>query len=223
MNAVKCNQFEAYEKRITNMNNQSLKSGAQDIINLKTFKGSIGAIDGTYSIRPSLTDATLSLNQEDRSCDRMFSNYVKAHAHKLLVLTSHGYMSNKLILKVFIGVGSASDKTMWSVGKQELKEFLSDELGVHGDNAFITSYSVIVPYHSRDILYSNDADEKASFNSLHSQKRVCSEHGIKLMKYWAIIRGRSDFRLFEDEVLYERSVFVVQGLVNYLQLDCPSI
>ena len=28
---------------------------------------------------------------------------------------------------------------------------------------------------------------------------MCSEHGIRFLKKWGIIRGRTDIRLFEDE------------------------
>ena len=81
----------------------SLKEGSNDL----NFIGSLGATDCTYSIRPNIERSTLENNNEDVTADRIYSEYVKEHAYKLCVISSHGTIdydnnnaTNKLILRL---------------------------------------------------------------------------------------------------------------------------
>lgn len=80
--------FPSFINRINKINEDAV-DGSQ-VIDSKTFIGSIGAVDGTYSIRPAIMTNTLRAHNEDITTDRNYSEYIKEHANKLLLIGSHG-------------------------------------------------------------------------------------------------------------------------------------
>jgi hypothetical protein len=116
--------------------------------------------------------------------------------------------SPKLILRVDIAPGCESDSAMWHRMYSSIKQWLMPNIVFQGDNAFHNSRRIIVPYTNPQINASLHPEEKRKFNSNHSNTRMTSEHGIKYLKYWGIVRGRGDIRLFENELIYTKSVLV---------------
>jgi hypothetical protein len=72
-------------------------------------------------------------------------------------------------------------------------------------------------------MLSNSAPGMEAFNKSHSSDRMCSEHGMRLMKEWGILRGRSDCRLIESDDLFRVTVHAVWALINYKQSGCPVL
>jgi hypothetical protein len=68
--------------------------------------GSIGAVDGTYSVGCRFEEAAY---EEGTSLDRMYTAYKKCHAYKLVLVTTH---TSKYIVSLKIAPGSSSDATV---------------------------------------------------------------------------------------------------------------
>ena len=79
---------------------------------------------------------------------------------------------------------------------------------------------VICPYSVFDMKMGNTA-QYSDFNYHHSSDRMCSEQGNMFCKtcQWGIFRGRSDVRLIEREENFEKTIFVIQVLHNFKQLN----
>jgi hypothetical protein len=187
-------------------------------INLEEFQGSVGAVDGTFSIRPPLQ------NRENPTADRFYTDYIKSHAWKLMVVASHGIIGPKLILSISISPGSCSDSLVYRT--LQLNTFHSKLVKgavLLGDQAFISIPNIITPYTPLQLETEQSAllPEKQHFNYSHSQDRMSSEHGIGKLKEWGVIRGRTDCRLFEDFENFEKSVKVKWGLHNFKMLGYP--
>ena len=98
-------------------------------------------------------------NNEDPTADRIYSEYIKDHAYKLLVITSHGISNidndttNKYTLWIQISSGNTSESTMQQVTMGTLinHNYLIKEAGLLGDHAFHNSYLVISPYSQTQI------------------------------------------------------------------------
>lgn len=188
------------------------------------FVGVIGSVDGTYSIRPAVTSAILEAHGEDPSSDRMYSDYIKLHAYKLMVLTSQGGgLHGKLILYIAIGAGSSSESALYTEMLTPVEPLLLDIVALLGDNAFHGARRVIAPYHSRFIESAGLSSHCQAFNKSHSGDRMTSEHGIGMLKRWAVVRGRSDIGLFENDDIYYKCVKVCQALTNYCSIGCPTL
>ena len=104
----------------------------------------------------------------------------------------------------------------------DISSDLIAEAGLLGDHAFHNSYRVIPPY-SQSQIQVGDHLLLGNFNHSHSSDRMCSEHGIRFLKKWGIIRGRTDIRLFEDEEIFRQSYRAVWALHNYQVEGCPRI
>jgi hypothetical protein len=183
--------------------------------------GSLGAYDATYSIRPRILPSTLEHNGEDPTVDRMYSDYAKCHAYKLLIFTSHGINERpKFILWIQVGPGSNHDNPLLVTALQEIKSKIIPQAFGLGDHAFHGCFGVVVPYHHLQMLGTN-AVRMSNFNHTHSSDRMTSEHGVMYMKLWGAVRGRNDFRLFEKEDLYYAAVEVCWAMHNYKALDGP--
>lgn len=84
------NNFRDFKNRLVEINVDANLQGAGLIMDDRVFLGSIGAVDGTYSIRPKMGREVLDQHGEDANADRMYSEYVKQHAYKLVIACSHG-------------------------------------------------------------------------------------------------------------------------------------
>lgn len=102
------NNVDLFKTRIYNAN----RTSTVGIIADPTSKP-IGAVDGTYSIRPRIEANTLINNGEDSNIDKMYTEYKKCHAYKLLIISSLYPKANgkKFILWIDIGCGSCSDSS----------------------------------------------------------------------------------------------------------------
>ena len=108
---------------------------------------------------------------------------------------------------------------------EEMFTLLLPSSGTLGDNGLRGAKRTIVPYTRHEIDVSLHGELLSTFNHIHSSSRMTAEHGIGKMKSWAIIRGRDDISLFDDEndlPLFEISCKIVQSLINYSALKCPS-
>ena len=87
-------------------------------------------------------------NGENPTEDRLYSKYVKAHAYKLLLLTSHGCRTDgeKLLLWVEAGAGQIHDNSALVEAQQSLTDLLIPQALGLGDHAFHGCFRVIVPY-----------------------------------------------------------------------------
>ena len=144
------------------------------------FIGSLGATDCSYCHRPNITRQALFRNNEDVTSDRIYSEYIKGHAYKVLVITSHGINeidnnnTNKFILHIQYGSGSTSDTGLQSLAMRRLlkKILLITGAGLLGDFTFQNSLLVIPPYNDTQ-LQSENAINLGKFNHSHSSDRMC--------------------------------------------------
>ncbi len=198
-----------YEQRIEEINRNS------ETIT-QPFLGSLGAVDGTYSVRPRILRYANNFQT-----DPLYTDYHDIHGYKLLVLTSHGLGDcKKLILRTSVGPGSASDANMFIFMNDEMKEQgLHKNASFLGDNAFHQSNSVIVPCHQLQINCHADKQSCYSFNHTMSSSRVTAEHGIGYLKSWGMIRGRSDIKLIDKSSVFKEVVKSIQGIHNYCALN----
>ena len=73
---------------------------------------------------------------------RMYSEYVKEHAYKLLIITSHGNLeiendtTNKLILDIQVSNANSSDSGLQMQSMNRIEPFLHSGVGLLGDHAF---------------------------------------------------------------------------------------
>lgn len=145
----------------------------------------------------------LRAHGEDPRQDRMYSEYKKCHAYKVVIFVSHGLdCGRKFILMSATGVGSASDGALFADLTQKLTTDVIPEAGGLGDAAFHLSRFLIAPYTPTQIL-AGGPDLK-SFNFNHSSDRMTSEHGIRALKIWGAIRGRDDARMFVGDNLFHK-------------------
>ena len=159
-------------------------------------------------------------NGYDPNDDAMYSSYIKAHAHKICMLTSHGLRDlKKFVLALGIAVGSATDSAVVTALVNEVAEILIPSAALAGDHAFHNVHRVICPYTIYDMRGGNKV-AMSTFNSKHSSERMCSEHGNMFLKTWGIFRGRSDMRLIEKHETFVMCIKVIQALHNFkLLLD----
>lgn len=185
--------------------------------------GSIGAVDCTFSVRPRVGDNVYRDDNVDPSEDPMYSEYIKAHAYKLSVITSHATPASKeLLLHVSVHYGgSVSDSTACSFHQRNLIESkILDGSFLLGDHAYLFDKFVLPPYANTSISIALPSERPGmrQFNASHSSDRVAAEHGICLLKQWGVIRGRSDMRLFSSVELFISAVRVCWGLTNFFRI-----
>ena len=148
----------------------------------------------------------------------MFSEYIKAHAHKICLLTSHGLQDlKKYVLYMGLAVGSASDSAVVTTMLEDIDHLLIPAAAVCGDHAFHNVRRVICPYTIYDMRVGNKV-AMSTFNTKHSSERMCSEHGNMFLKTWGIFRGRSDMRLIEKHETFVMCMKVIQALHNFKML-----
>lgn len=213
--------YDDFIERIKLINRDAEKNHIPPRVEETRFLGSLYAIDGTFSVRPRVTDSIVRQNDGDTASDPLYSNYIKMHAYKLMPVVSHHFEEDpKYILWIAIGPGSVSDNAL---GQQAIHEMHGS--GLHpqatglGDHAFHGLEGVIPPYTKLN-MSTNAARNMPTFNVSHSGDRMCSEHGIRLLKLWGAIRGRTDCRLFENESLFTASVLAAWALTNYKACGC---
>eukprot|EP00600_Ochromonadales_sp_CCMP1393_P009412 CAMPEP_0174968350 /NCGR_PEP_ID=MMETSP0004_2-20121128/8084_1 /TAXON_ID=420556 /ORGANISM="Ochromonas sp., Strain CCMP1393" /LENGTH=130 /DNA_ID=CAMNT_0016217571 /DNA_START=40 /DNA_END=429 /DNA_ORIENTATION=+ len=80
-----------------------------------------------------------------------------------------------------------------------LEASLVEGAALLGDHAFHACKHVIVPYTVGQVANGNNV-ALSEFNHCHSSDRMTSEHGMRYLKIWGILRGREDHRLFVDRV-----------------------
>mmetsp|Transcript_20924 Transcript_20924/g.35025 ORF Transcript_20924/g.35025 Transcript_20924/m.35025 type:complete len:419 (+) Transcript_20924:44-1300(+) len=214
--------LDDFRSKIIAQNAYQAAMGRESLIDLNAFKGSIGAVDGTYSLCPrSSFDIDTATGK-----NRMFSDYKHVHAYKLVAVVSHGLDGRgKYILSLGYGVGSASDKSVYMGMIDHLEASLVEGAALLGDHAFHACKHVIVPYTVGQVANGNNV-ALSEFNHCHSSDRMTSEHGMRYLKIWGILRGREDHRLFVDRVgdnCADRVFQTVWGLHNYIQADCPLL
>lgn len=204
--------YPSFRDRIEVQNNAHTNA----VISTNSFIGSIGAVDGTYSVVCKLEEAQPDLDEDGEALDRMYTNYKKCHAYKLVLATAH---HTKYILALEIAPGSASDPTVYNTKMFPfLNKNLIKEAALLGDHAFHSVFLVITPYPTIVSTFSHQATTVARerFNHNHAKDRMCSEHGNCQIKAWAIVRGRTDHIMFEDENGFVQAVEVCWGLHNWL-------
>lgn len=224
------NSYEAtaFNNRI-NKHNTRCKNGSLLIYPDDSGRslGSIGAVDCTFTVRPRVSRSVYKAQDINYADDPMYSEYIKAHAWKLSVITSHGIGDGKkLILHVTIHEGgSVSDSTAYSFHQmQKVLPFLVNGCFWLGDNAYLFDQHILPPYGTATIQASIPAVRAGmkEFNVIHSSDRVCAEHGIGLLKQWGIVRGRADMNLFKSKELFVSSIKVCWGLTNFISLSTSS-
>ena len=201
------NDYKLWQQRMVAINEECIRKHLAPRINIAEAEagGSIGAYDATYSLRPRILASTLAAHSEDPSLDRLYSDYIKCHAFKLLILTSHGIGKRpKFILWVEFGCGGNHDSPLLVQAQTKIIQYLVKGAFGLGDHAFHGCYFVIVPVSQLQIAAAPIATDKVNllnFNGSHSSDRMCSEHGVKYLKLWGVVRGRGEMRLYENEVL----------------------
>jgi hypothetical protein len=96
LNKILHQQFNNYRYRVMKQITDCDKSHNLDM-DPDNMLGSLGAVDGTYSIRPSTVNGQPTLDENDpEGSDRMYSDYIKQHAYKLLVLCLMVYLEDLL-------------------------------------------------------------------------------------------------------------------------------
>jgi hypothetical protein len=224
LNQLASNSFIFFNRRIEELNQHAVTTKEPRLI-AESFLGSVGAVDCTYSICPRIGERVLAAHGEDPTSDRMYSEYVKNHGYKLHVLTTHGIRLNspKLVLDVRIRTGNSSDASMFGIMLGYIEQFLPAGAVFQADNAYHKCRRCIIPYNATEqVQYGND-HECHEFNNVHSKGRVASEHGIRFLKSWGVVRGRDDHIVFELTDNFIKAVHVAQALHNYLALNCPQI
>jgi hypothetical protein len=213
--------MEEYYEKVAFQNTESRRGGHGDTINADDFIGSIGAVDGTYSVQPAVGRATLLAHNSDPLQDLMWSEYKRCHAYKVMVVMSHGLNNEpKFLLWVQSGAGSASDAALYSKFAPHLKEILFKGIALLGDHAFHGALNVIAPYTTAQIRASIGTG-KAGFNRNHSSDRMTSEHGVRALKLWGVARGREDSQLFQNQAYFDLALKAVWALHNYKASGCP--
>lgn len=186
------------------------------------FVGSIGAVDGTFSVRCRVSSKTYETLGQDPSKDAMYSEYVKQHAWKLSVITSHSLGPyRQLILSVTTHTANTSDTAAYSFGQMPFfRDYLPLGCVILGDSAYLDDFFVLPPFATNTIAASSIHDQTSmrSFNHLHSQYRCCSEHGICFLKEWGVIRGRADVDLFHNLDTFNSVVNVCWGIHNFMSI-----
>lgn len=186
-------------------------------INQAAFKGSLGAVDGTYSVVCRMEESTSQFTDDDGELiDQMHTNYKKCFAYKLVLVTSH---MSKYILALEIAPGSSSDSTVYNT---LLYPFLTAnmirEAALLGDHAFQSVFYCICPYATvtDSSAHRFMAVARERFNHNQSKDRMASEHGNCHLKKWAIVRGRTDHIMFENENEFVEACTVCWGLHNWI-------
>lgn len=163
------------------------------------------------------------MDEDGLTLDRMYTSYKRCHAYKLVLATTHW---SKYIIALEIAPGSSSDATVYNTMVVPfLMENLHDGAALLGDNAFHSSFLVITPFPTNTNVYSHQAlvQARETFNHNHSKDRTISEHGNCQIKSWAIVRGRTDHVLFEDEREFVLAVEVCWGIHNWLLYSKESV
>jgi hypothetical protein len=188
--------------------------------------GSLGAVDGTISCTPAQTSKILRSHGADPNQDRMYCQYKRTHGYKLLAFISHkkGPSGKKYILYVKHSVGSCFDGTLCSSIIAIILLLILAGLFFLGDHAFHRQLAILCPYTTPEINASIlDSPVLSQFNHNHSSSRMCSEHGMRYLKSWGIIRGRSDHWLYDTDEEYKHVLRSVWALHNYQVDGCPII
>jgi hypothetical protein len=168
--------YQAFLDRIEVQNN----ANPTPTINKQTFVGSIGAVDGTYSVVCRIREAAQDIDEDGLTLDRMYTSYKTCHAYKLVLTTTH---LSKFIIALDIAPGSSSDATLYNtMVVSYLMENLHQGAVLMGDNAFHSSFLVITPFPTNTNVYSHQALVQAmsTFNHNHSKDRMASKH-VKFM------------------------------------------
>lgn len=186
------------------------------------FLGSIGAVDGTYTVRCRVSASVYAENGLNPTDDCMYSDYIKQHAWKLSVITSHdlGY-TPQLILHVSVHSGNTSDSSAYSFAQLRfMKDRLLKGSFLLGDSAYFFDRMVVPLYskHQIDCATITVKNGMTRFNGSLSSDRVCAENGIGALKQWGVMRGRGDICLFSKTNLFRSCVRVCWGLTNFLRL-----
>lgn len=112
--------WQSFIQRIIKQNADDTKQIGLGL-NPNTFLGSLGAVDGTYSIRPAFTKELHEPydNNTVEGPDRMYSEYTKEHAFKSLVLCSHGLSTlPKLLLLLLLDLIKNIQKLEWHLNME---------------------------------------------------------------------------------------------------------
>mmetsp|Transcript_4122 Transcript_4122/g.6752 ORF Transcript_4122/g.6752 Transcript_4122/m.6752 type:complete len:424 (+) Transcript_4122:70-1341(+) len=212
--------YDSFKQRLSVQNTYQQAHNESPIIDGNNFVGSIGAVDGTYSICPRRSNDI----DTHTGHNRMFSDYKKVHAYKVVAIMSHGQDGEgKFILGMANGPGSASDKSIYLKMLDELVAKLVRGAALLGDHAFHSCKLVIVPYTTSQLL-AGDQLVLGGFNHVHSSDRMTSEHCMRYLKSWGMARGRDDEFLFidrEGDEVADRVFETVWGLHNYITSNCP--
>ncbi len=215
------NDIHLFTDRIASQNERSVRIHGAEVIQVGEMNGSIGAVDGTFCLRPHLSNETVG--ESSGSKEALFTNYKKATAYHLVLITSHGINNGhkKYILDLRVG-NASSDSSIFSSMAERLHTdgLLAEYAFFVADHAFQSAWRSLCPYTSTELSV-GDANEMSKFNKSHSSDRMASEHGNRQMKMWGIIRGRIDYRLFHDETYFIKAVECVWGMHNYILDDCP--
>jgi hypothetical protein len=224
---VEGSTIQKYRDRIRKQNVQSARNRGDDTIDDNSI-GSLGASDGTISVCPAIGNDILASQGEDPNHDRMYCEYKKTHGWKLIAFISHkkGPTGLKYILKVSSTMGHNFDGTFYSSMIDNM--IANDELipGVYflTDHAMHTCKLALCPYTTLEQESSIiEAEEMASFNYDHSSDRMCSEHGMRYLKSWGIIRGCSEHWLFATNTVWENTLNCCWAFHNYRADGCPII
>jgi hypothetical protein len=222
---VEKNDLAGFVHRAREHNADAVKKNLHEIIDVDVFErvgGSIGGVDGTYSICPEIRSAVLEAAGLDPGHDPMYTEYKKCHANKVLLAVSHSIdaRKNKFVIAMEIAPAAPADGTLYVTVIAKLESRLIPGACFVGDHAFHTCRRMICPYSANNVL-SGRAQIKTAFNHSLSADRMTSEHGVMYMKQWGIFRGRGDIRLFENEENYINSMHCVWSLHNYMMLGCP--
>jgi hypothetical protein len=124
----------------------------------------------------------------------------------------------KYILKLKSTIAKNADGLVYSALYGELQDELITSAFNLGDHAF---HGVLCPYSSQQIETSIlQADRYKQFNRTHSES---AEHGMRHLKSWGIVRGRSDHALFDKNEVWETALNSVWSLHNYFADGSPLI
>ena len=219
--------YDGFKKKIKISNDKQLLNHFPAPINLESSLGSLFGVDGTYSLRARVTPQQLLLWGDTIETDRMYSEYKKCHAYKLIVCMSHGIAPpyKKFILALTHGCARPSDAGVYHTMVPKLNaELVRGAFGL-GDAAFHGARHVCTPYTSHEIneVGRFNGNARSEFNTTHSTDRMCSEHAMRALKIWGAVRGRGDAVLFKKDETVKKVFEVVWGLHNYIQEGCPVL
>jgi hypothetical protein len=216
--------YQAFLEKIRIANNKQSSVNCPHPIDEQRFTGSLWAVDGTYSVCPSVSNSQLLSRGESLVVDRMWSEYKKVHGYKIIIAISHGIRTPpKYILALTSGCARSSDSSVYNVMVPKFNTQMVPQAGGLGDAAFHASMHCISPYTANEIREVSNAlaEKRLKFNKSHSSDRMVSEHGMRYLKRWGAVRGRDDARLFKTDDLVEVVFNVVWGLHNYIMEGCP--